>query len=83
MTIEFHGLFEVMSSVLEFGRQAKALEPAHLRQAVVEKLAATAGNMVKGVYLCITKTQNNVEDLYRLSLGRHVYFGYVVQEQMS
>ena len=41
MTMEVGGLREVMSWVLGFGRQAEVLEPAHLRQAVAQELAAT------------------------------------------
>jgi len=39
-----HRLFyEVMSWVMGFGRQAEDLDPPHLRQAVAEELAVTAG----------------------------------------
>ena len=41
MTMEVGGLQEVMSWVMGFGRHAWVLEPAHLREAVAEELAAT------------------------------------------
>jgi predicted DNA-binding transcriptional regulator YafY len=43
MTVEVGGLQQVMSWVIRFGRHAEVLEPAHLRQAVVQELAATPG----------------------------------------
>lgn len=43
MTMEVGGLREVMSWVMGFGRGAEVLEPEHLRKAVAEELAATAG----------------------------------------
>jgi predicted DNA-binding transcriptional regulator YafY len=43
LTMEVGGLVEVMSWVMGFGRHAEVLEPAHLREAVAEELAATAG----------------------------------------
>ena len=43
MTMEVAGLCEVMSWVLGFGRKAEVLEPPHLREAVTQELAATAG----------------------------------------
>jgi predicted DNA-binding transcriptional regulator YafY len=43
MSMEVGGLVEVMSWVMGFGRHAEVLEPSHLREAVVQELAATAG----------------------------------------
>jgi predicted DNA-binding transcriptional regulator YafY len=43
LTMGVGGLSEVMSWVLGFGRQAEALEPAHLRKAVAEEIEAAAG----------------------------------------
>jgi proteasome accessory factor B len=48
MTMEVGGLVEVMSWVMGFGKHAEVLEPAHLRQAVAEELAVTAGKYVDG-----------------------------------
>ena len=42
-TMEVRGLQEVMSWVMGFGRHAEVLEPAHLREAVAQELAATTG----------------------------------------
>jgi len=41
--MEVGGLVEVMSWVMGFGRHAEVLEPAHLRKAVTEELAAMVG----------------------------------------
>lgn len=49
MNMEVGGLCEVMSRVMGFGRQAEVLEAAHLRQAVVQELAVTAGRYVEEV----------------------------------
>jgi predicted DNA-binding transcriptional regulator YafY len=49
LAMEVGGLVEVMSWVLGFGRQAEVLEPPHLREAVAEELAATAGKYVEHV----------------------------------
>jgi proteasome accessory factor B len=46
MTMEVGGLREVMGWILGFGRQAEALKPPHLRQAVSEELTAMAGKYV-------------------------------------
>ena len=43
LSMEVGGLQEVMSWVMGFGRHAEVLGPEHLRQAVAEELAATAG----------------------------------------
>lgn len=43
VTMELGRLVEVMSWVMGFGRHAEVLEPEHLRQAVAEELAVTAG----------------------------------------
>ena len=43
LTIEVGGLCEVMNWVMGFGKHAEVLEPAHLRRAVAEELAATVG----------------------------------------
>ena len=48
MTMEVGGLREVMSWVMGFGREAEVLEPEHLRKAVAEELAATAGRYSPG-----------------------------------
>ncbi len=44
MTVEVSGLVEVMSWVMDFGRHAAVMESAHLREAVAQQLAATAGD---------------------------------------
>lgn len=46
MTMQVRGLVEVMSWVMGFGRHAEVMEPAHLREAVSQELAATAGRYV-------------------------------------
>ena len=43
MTMEVGGLQEVMSWVMGFGNHAEVVEPEHLREAVAQELAATAG----------------------------------------
>ena len=43
MTMEVAGLVEVMSWVMGFGRHAEVLEPAYLREAMAQEIAATAG----------------------------------------
>ena len=43
------GLREVMNWAMGFGRHAEAIEPAHLRQAVAQELAVTAGRYVEEV----------------------------------
>jgi len=47
MTMEVGGLREVMRCVPGLGRHAEVLEPAHLREAVAEELAATAWKYVE------------------------------------